>query len=105
MVKTSMATYLPLWLVGASSDVTAKAVNSLMPAPTPENTMPQMKTFIVCAVEHTIMPRMRKHAPIMATHRRPTISEMDPTNGQIAARDSRLARINQIQRSVPPMSA
>lgn len=105
MVNTRMATYLPRCEVGANSDVTASAVSSLMPAPTPEKTIPQMKMFMVCAVEQTIIPKMRKQAPIMATQRRPTMSEIDPTNGQTAARDSRFARMNQIHRSTPPMSA
>ena len=40
MVKTKMATYLPRSRVGANSDVTARAVSSLMPAPTPASAMP-----------------------------------------------------------------
>ena len=40
MVKTRMATYLPRLRVGASSDVTARAVSSLIPAPAPAMDMP-----------------------------------------------------------------
>lgn len=40
MVNTKMATYLPRFRVGANSDVTARAVSSLMPAPTPASAMP-----------------------------------------------------------------
>lgn len=41
--KINTATYFPLFEVGANSDVAARAVSSLIPAPTPANTMPQMK--------------------------------------------------------------
>ena len=40
MVKTKMATYMPRFRVGTNSDVTARAVSSLMPAPTPASAMP-----------------------------------------------------------------
>jgi hypothetical protein len=40
MLKTRNATYFPRFAVGANSDVTAKAVSSLMPAPTPAKVMP-----------------------------------------------------------------
>ena len=40
MVKTKIATYLPRLRVGASSEVTARAVNSLIPAPAPAMAMP-----------------------------------------------------------------
>lgn len=40
MVRIKAATYLPRWLVGASSEVAASAVSSLTPAPTPANTIP-----------------------------------------------------------------
>lgn len=46
-ILTFYSPYLPLFAVGASSDVTANAVNSLIPAPMPAKTMPPMKTFIV----------------------------------------------------------
>ena len=47
ILKMSMATYLPLFAVGASSLVAASAVSSLIPAPTPAKTMPPMKTFML----------------------------------------------------------
>jgi len=102
IVKTSMATYLPRWLVGASSEVAARAVSSLTPAPIPANTIPQMKMFMECAVEQMIMPTTMQVAPISATHRRPMRSEMEPVNGHTAARLSKFAKTNQIQRSAPP---
>lgn len=40
MVKTRMATYLPRFRVGASSDVTANAVSSKIPAPIPARVIP-----------------------------------------------------------------
>ena len=40
IVKTKIATYMPRFRVGAISDVTARAVSSLMPAPTPASAMP-----------------------------------------------------------------
>ena len=40
MVNTRMATYFPRFRVGASSDVTARAVSSLIPAPAPAIAMP-----------------------------------------------------------------
>jgi hypothetical protein len=64
--------------------------------------MPQMKTFMLWAVEQMIMPRTILAAPIMATHRRPIISEREPVNGHTAARLSKFARTNQTQRSEPP---
>lgn len=111
MVKTKMATYLPRFRVGANSDVTASAVSSLMPAPTPARAIPpvvlsahltygevcqrllclQMKMFMVCAVLETIIPRIKNTAPVNATYRRPIRSDNDPTNGQTAAKASRLA--------------
>ena len=51
----------------------------------------QMKLFIVCAVEATIIPRTKKVAPIKATYRRPIRSDSDPTNGQTDARARRFA--------------
>lgn len=51
-----------------------------------------MKTFMLCAVEATIIPRMIKHPPSIATYRRPMRSEREPTNGQTAAKARRLAR-------------
>ena len=39
-MKTRTATYLPRLAVGANSEVAARAVNSLMPAPIPANVMP-----------------------------------------------------------------
>ena len=50
------------------------------------------------------MPRITNDAPMMATYRRPMRSEIEPTNGQTAARESRLASTNQIHLSVPPIS-
>lgn len=61
------ATYFPRFAVGANSDVTARAVNSLIPAPIPANTIPPMKIFISCAVLQMIMPTHTKAAPVMAT--------------------------------------
>lgn len=84
-----------------------------MPAPTPDKAMPptnssyisfslgegerlsvylHMKIFMVCAVDDIIEPSMMKNAPVSATYRRPSKSESDPTNGQIAARARRFAR-------------
>ena len=40
IVKIKIATYCPLFLVGASSEVTDKAVNSAMPAPAPTMVIP-----------------------------------------------------------------
>ena len=40
MVKMRTATYLPRLRVGASSEVTARAVSSLIPAPAPAMDMP-----------------------------------------------------------------
>jgi hypothetical protein len=117
MVMTKAATYLPRWLVGASSDVAASAVSSLTPAPTPAKTMPQIKTFIVFAVEQMIIPTTMNAAPPIATQRRPTMSEILPVKGHTQActvvslvladlgsnrrtNESKLARMNQIQRSV-----
>ena len=51
-----------------------------------------MKLFMFVAVDEMIMPRTMNAAPVMATQRRPMRSDKDPTNGQIAARASRLAR-------------
>ena len=42
IVKTRIATYLPRLRVGASSEVTASAVSSLIPAPAPAMDMPPM---------------------------------------------------------------
>ena len=52
----------------------------------------QIKLFMFVAVDEMIMPRTMNAAPITATQRRPMRSDKDPTNGQIAARASRLAR-------------
>ena len=122
MVKTKMATYVPRFRVGASSEVTAKAVSSLMPAPAPAMAIPAamslsscswvlfgwkclpMKMFILCAVDATVTPTMIKVAPSMATYRRPMRSEREPTKGHTAARARRLARTNQVHLSVPPIS-
>lgn len=78
--------------------------------------------FISFAVEQMIMPITMKDAPrlwsawelachqhksdlpMRATYRRPSRSDMDPTNGQIPAKESRLARTNHTHRSVPPRS-
>ena len=51
-----------------------------------------MKTFMLCAVEATITPRITKHEPRIATYRRPKRSEREPTKGQTAARAKRLAK-------------
>ena len=40
MVKMRTATYFPRFAVGASSEVAARAVNSLIPAPAPANAIP-----------------------------------------------------------------
>ena len=81
-----------------------------------------MKMFMLCAVEATITPRMIKHAPSIATYRRPMRSEREPTKGQTAAKARRLLKTchmistrgpinlmvakltNHVHRSVPPMS-
>lgn len=63
-----------------------------------------MKMFMVFAVEATIIPRMTRHAPSIATYRRPIRSDMEPTNGHTAARASRLPSTNHVHLSVPPMS-
>lgn len=60
--------------------------------------------FILWAVEHTIIPRTINEAPTMATYRRPIRSEIAPTKGHIAARESKFAKTNHIHRSLPPMS-
>jgi hypothetical protein len=92
IVKTKIATYFPLLLVGAISEVAAKAVNSLTPAPAPAIAIPAIqiplatettvsywsaewaaeeyqpiKLFIVLAVLETIMPMQTSEAPMMAT--------------------------------------
>jgi len=43
MVKTRTATYFPRFRVGASSEVTARAVSSLIPAPAPAIAIPARK--------------------------------------------------------------
>ncbi len=43
IVKTRMATYIPRFRVGASSEVTASEVSSQMPAPTPDTAMPAVE--------------------------------------------------------------
>ena len=63
-----------------------------------------MNGFIAFAVEHTIMPIIMSIDPMMDTQRLPKRSDSAPTNGQTAARASRFARTNQIQRSGPPIS-
>lgn len=60
MVTIKAATKVPLLAVGAISAVAARAVSSLMPAPIPDRTMPQIKMFIVWEVDETIIPRIRK---------------------------------------------
>ena len=50
MVKTKMATYLPRFRVGASSEVTARAVSSLMPAPAPAIAIPAAGFVFQCRV-------------------------------------------------------
>lgn len=113
MVKIKTATYLPRFLVGASSAVAARAVSSPIPAPTPASAMPpifesknivffnfrskkedhvQMKTFMVLAVLAITIAIQMKVAPMRATYRRPIKSERDPTKGQTPARARRLAR-------------
>lgn len=47
---------------------------------------------MVCAVDDITEPSMMNNAPVNATYRRPSKSEIDPTNGQIAARARRFAR-------------
>ena len=51
-----------------------------------------MKTFILCAVEDTIIPTMSMVAPKIETYRRPIRSEREPTKGQTAAKARRLAK-------------
>ena len=51
-----------------------------------------------------IMAMTKKADPDSATYLRPSKSDREPTKGQIAAKASKLARINQTHRSVPPMS-
>lgn len=51
-----------------------------------------MKIFMVCAVDDIMVPSMINNAPASATYRRPSKSESEPTNGQIAARARRFAR-------------
>lgn len=51
-----------------------------------------MNGFIAFAVDETIIPRTTNIAPMIATHRRPMISDMDPTKGQTPARARRYAR-------------
>jgi hypothetical protein len=114
IVKIKTATYFPRLEVGASSDVAASAVSSLIPAPIPAIAMPPISSvscvmrafqrnmlpinvFIVCAVELTAIPIMMKRPPINARYRRPMRSERDPTNGQTPASASKLASTNQIQ--------
>ena len=107
MVKIRTATYVPRFRVGASSEVTASAVSSLIPAPAPAIAIPAaqriklenvsgrrvncspMKMFMWWAVEATITPMMIKLDARIATYRRPRISERDPTNGQTAAKAKR----------------
>jgi len=119
-----MPTYVPLFDVGASSEVTASAVSSLIPAPAPEIVMPAMKMFIVCAVEQTIFKNRQQIHPghvytketntcpmtIRAEPRRaiyllPITSLRDPTKGHTAARERRFASTSQTQQSAPPRSA
>jgi hypothetical protein len=85
IVKTKAATYLPRWLVGASSEVAARAVSSLTPAPTPAKTIPHINIFMVFAVEQMIMPTTMEPAPMSATQRRPMRSEILPVNGHTHA--------------------
>lgn len=47
---------------------------------------------MVSAVDDITEPSMMNNAPVKATYRRPSKSERDPTNGQIAARARRFAR-------------
>lgn len=47
MVKIRTATYLPRLAVGASSEVAANAVSSLMPAPTPAIDMPPINGSVM----------------------------------------------------------
>ena len=97
-------THRPRFLTGASSDVTAKEVNSLIPAPTPAIAIPAMKVFMVWAVDVMMLPMISRRAPVMATHRRPKRSDNEPTKGQVAPRANRLARTNHVHRSRPPSS-
>lgn len=59
---------------------------------------------MLCAVEATIIPKMIKEAPRIATYRRPMRSDMDPTKGQTAARASKLPSTNHVHLSAPPIS-
>lgn len=56
IVKTRTATYVPRFRVGASSEVTARAVSSLIPAPAPAIAIPA--TFIGKRVRHQYSVRM-----------------------------------------------
>ena len=92
MVKTRMATYLPRFRVGASSEVTARAVSSQIPAPQPEMVMPAMNWFISLAVPQMIMAMINMPLPASETYRRPTRSEIEPTEvlselGQVQHRE------------------
>lgn len=51
-----------------------------------------MNGFMAFAVDETIIPTTTNIAPMIATHRRPMISDMDPTNGHTPARAKRYAR-------------
>lgn len=48
-----------------------------------------MKMFIECAVPQMIMAMISKVEPPRATYRLPIRSEMEPTNGHMAAKASR----------------
>ena len=89
MVKTKIETYLPRLRVGASSEVTARAVSSAMPAPAPDSVMPAMNGFILLAVLETMTPMRIRPEPIRETYRRPIKSESDPTNGHTPAKEMR----------------
>lgn len=57
MVKTRTETYVPRFLVGASSEVTASAVNSLIPAPIPEIAIPPEKGISPFSIR-TFVPQL-----------------------------------------------
>lgn len=63
-----------------------------------------MKMFIECAVEQTIIPMTIRPAPKMAMYLLPNKSDKAPTNGQTAAKASKLDNTNQVHLSAPPKS-
>jgi hypothetical protein len=68
IVKMRMATYLPRLAVGASSDVTASAVNSQMPAPAPAMVVPASAVRKVDVVEEGEV-HTDEHVHVLCTSR------------------------------------